>query len=364
VVSDPHHSPVQVESARVKARDKVRSTSGGTTFQKRLGDDETGRPQREQEGPLAASGDPSAQKAQGRPQQVEGARLRVRDSVPGISEGQPRGEELQSHSSRGHRHRSRSHRRRRRELAVEGTDAKAVVFEQSGDKRMSSAAEEMMARCMQFALEKQQERKSGQAGESSSMLTALGSSGRNVPPPPSPTTPLPPESPAPLPVHAIAPSSPPPQQVPHSPLQVSNEKVDMFQQDPGRRRSAGTRRDESQKDMGRLRSPGARRELPQKDSGRQRSPAKQPISKKRDDGSARARWRTEGESMVKEARSLMKDELFRRAYTKYCEGVQLLMQALPEKDEDADAAHLRSIDIYLREMENLKVRIKGSPNGR
>lgn len=60
----------------------------------------------------------------------------------------------------------------------------------------------------------------------------------------------------------------------------------------------------------------------------------------------------------------MKDELFRRAYTKYCEGVQFLMQALPEKDEDADAAHLRSIDAYLREMEGLKLRIKGSPGSR
>jgi len=74
--------------------------------------------------------------------------------------------------------------------------------------------------------------------------------------------------------------------------------------------------------------------------------------------------RAQGDALVQEARSLAKDELLRRAYTKYCEGVNLLMQSLPEKDSDADDNHLRSIDIYLREMENLNVRIKGPQKAR
>jgi len=444
--ADASRLPKQVDGVHARSRDNALSASGGLSAKKKAQKFEALR-LGSQDHVVSSSGSLSARKRprdekQVQLEKVEGARSGVEDGMLGTSEKRRRDEAPLALGSRGHRQRSRSHRRRRKDPPAEDADAKRTLGDQPSDKKTSNAAEEMMARCMQFALAKEKERETGKAGGAREPLPPVPES----PPPPQPPAPPPPRPAEPLPAR-------------HEKAEVSREdserrkssrtshdvpqrdsgrqrspatRQDVPQRDSGRQKSPGTRQDAPQRDSGRQRSPGSRQEDPhkdssrqrspgtrheaphrdsgrqrspgttrhesshkdsgrqrspgtrheaphkesgrqrspgtrhgaQKDSGRRRSPGRDQASKKTDEGSARGRLRAKGESLVDEARSLMKDELLRRAYGKYCEGVKCLMESLPEKDSDADDTHLRNIDTYLKEMEKLNMRIKGSPSSR
>lgn len=72
-----------------------------------------------------------------------------------------------------------------------------------------------------------------------------------------------------------------------------------------------------------------------------------------------------GEALVKEGQSLAMRGDYKKAYEKYCKGLQALLDIMPKlQEEDADAAALRvRVDGYLEEAEKLKGKIDSAGPG-